>query len=280
MMTRAQRDLHRRVVAVTGGARGIGAATARALASAGARVAIGDLDGELAGRVASEIGRDAIGLHLDVTDLAGFTAFLDQVEVALGPIDVLVNNAGIMPVVEFDRETPASIQRQLDVNLRAVLHGTQQAVRRMRPRGRGHVINVASAAGKMGFAGVATYSATKHAVVGLCEALHYELAGSGIDISCVMPAIVRTELTDGLDDHWLIKSSTPQDVADVIVRTIRRPRLDVMIPPAAGFANRVVRLLPRAVTDRAMVALHADTLMLSAAHSPDRAAYTARITRP
>jgi NAD(P)-dependent dehydrogenase (short-subunit alcohol dehydrogenase family) len=280
MMTRAQRDLHRRVVAVTGGARGIGAATARALASAGARVAIGDLDGELAGRVTSEIGGDAIGLHLDVTDLAGFTAFLDQVEVALGPIDVLVNNAGIMPVVEFDRETPASIQRQLDVNLRAVLHGTQQAVRRMRPRGRGHVINVASAAGKMGFAGVATYSATKHAVVGLCEALHYELAGSGIDISCVMPAIVRTELTDGLDDHWLIKSSTPQDVADVIVRTIRRPRLDVMIPPAAGFANRVVRLLPRAVTDRAMVALHADTLMLSAAHSPDRAAYTARITRP
>jgi NAD(P)-dependent dehydrogenase (short-subunit alcohol dehydrogenase family) len=279
MMARAQRDLHRRVVVVTGGARGIGAATARALASAGARVAIGDLDGELAGRVASEIGADAIGLHLDVTDLAGFTAFLDRVEAELGPIDVLVNNAGIMPVVEFDRETPASIQRQLDVNLRAVLHGTQQAVRRMRPRGRGHIINVASAAGKMGFAGVATYSATKHAVVGLCEALRYELAGSGIDISCIMPAIVRTELTDGLDDHWLIKSSTPEDVADVIVRTIRRPRLDVMIPPAAGFANRVVRLLPRAVTDRAMVALHADTLMLSAAHSPDRAAYTARITR-
>jgi len=275
-MRRQPRDIRGTVVAVTGGARGIGAATARALVAAGARVAIGDLDLEATTPTAGE----PLGLRLDVTDLAGFTAFLDRVETALGPIDVLINNAGIMPVVEFDRETPASIQRQLDVNLRAVIHGTQQAVRRMRPRGRGHVINVASAAGKLGFAGVATYSATKHAVVGLCEALHFELAGSGIDISCVMPAIVRTELANGLDDHWLIKSSTPEDVADVIVRTIRRPRLDITIPPSVGLMSRAIRLLPRAVTDRAMAALHADTLMLTAAHSPDRAAYTERITRP
>ena len=279
-MPRRPRDIHGKVVAVTGGARGIGAATARALAAAGARVAVGDLDLTPSRPSDSRIVGEPLGLRLDVTDLASYTAFLDQVETALGPIDVLINNAGIMAVVEFDQETPASIQRQLEVNLHAVLHGTQQAVRRMKPRGHGHVINVASAAGKMGFAGVATYSATKHAVVGLCEALHYELAGSGIDISCVMPAIVRTELAAGLDDHWLIKSSSPEDVADAIVAAVRKPRLDIMVPPSVGALNRAMHLLPRALTDRAMTALHADKIMLSAAHSPDRAAYIERTTRP
>ena len=279
-MPRHPHGVRGKVVAVTGGARGIGAATARALASAGALVAIGDLDGELAARVATEIGGDTLGLDLDVTDPAGFTAFLDRVEDVLGPLDVLVNNAGLMTVVEFDRESPASIRRQLEVNLHAVLHGTQQAVRRMKPRGRGHVVNVASAAGKMGFAGVATYSATKHAVVGLSEALHYELAGSGVDISCVLPAIVRTELAAGLDDHWLIGSSSPEEVAAAIVAAVRKPRFEVMVPRRMGALNRVTRLLPRAVTDRAMRALHADTIMLAAAHSPDRAGYIARTTGP
>jgi NAD(P)-dependent dehydrogenase (short-subunit alcohol dehydrogenase family) len=151
-LTRPRRDISGRIVAITGGARGIGAATARALTAAGARVAIGDLDVEQNGQHAGE----PVRLHLNVTDHSGFTAFLDQVEHTLGPVDAPINNAGIMPVVEFDQETPASIQRQLDVNLHAVIHGTQQAVRRMKPRRRGHIINIASAAGKMGFAGVAT----------------------------------------------------------------------------------------------------------------------------
>jgi len=276
MSVRSRRDLRGRVVAITGGARGIGAATARALTAAGARVAIGDLDLDPAEQSAGE----PLRLRLDVIDHPGFTTFLDQVENALGPIDVLVNNAGIMTVVEFDQEPPGSIRRQLEVNLHAVIHGTQQAVRRMTPRGHGHIVNVASAAGKMGFAGVATYSATKHAVVGLSEALHYELAGSGIDISCVLPAIVRTELAAGLDDHWLIRSSTPEQVAAAIVAAVRKPRFEIMVPRGMGALNRVTRLLPRAVTDRAMRALHADTIMLAAANSPDRAAYIARTTGP
>src|SRR6059036_3448918 len=95
-MTREPRSLSGKVVAITGGARGIGHATARALAHQGARVAIGDLDGQLAARVAAELGGDAFGVGVDVTDNAAFTAFLDGVEHRLGPIDVLVNNAGIM----------------------------------------------------------------------------------------------------------------------------------------------------------------------------------------
>src|SRR6059036_4144738 len=95
-MTREPRSLSGKVVAITGGARGIGLATARALARQGARVALGDLDGELAAQVAAELGGDAFGVGVDVTDNAAFAAFLDGVEHRLGPLDVLVNNAGIM----------------------------------------------------------------------------------------------------------------------------------------------------------------------------------------
>src|SRR6187549_2018071 len=107
-LTRAQRrPLSNKVVAITGGARGIGHATAQALARQGARVAIGDLDGDLAQHVASELGGDAFGIGVDVTDNAAFTAFLDGVEHRLGPLDVLVNNAGIMNAGPIDSEDEA-----------------------------------------------------------------------------------------------------------------------------------------------------------------------------
>ena len=98
----------------------------------GVRVAIGDVDREAAEAAAAELGDAVVGLHLDVTDLPGFTAFLDEVERRLGPVDVIVNNAGIMPITALEDESDASISRQLEINLRAVIHGTQEAVRRMR----------------------------------------------------------------------------------------------------------------------------------------------------
>jgi NAD(P)-dependent dehydrogenase (short-subunit alcohol dehydrogenase family) len=269
------RDLTGKVAVVTGGARGIGAATARALHEADARVAIGDLDLDVAQRSAKEIG-DVLALRLDVTDHAGFSAFLDEVEGALGPIDVLVNNAGIMPVVEFEHESAASIDRQVAINLRAVMHGCQEAVRRMKPRGGGHIVNVASAAGKFGFPGVATYCATKHAVVGLSEALHLELRGTGIEVSCVMPAIVRTELTDGVRDNPLMKSSTPEDVANAIVDALRHPHFDVFVPKAMAGMNRFFRVLPRGAVESFARLIKADSVMLEAAHAPERAAYEKR----
>src|ERR1700709_1528348 len=100
------------VVAVTGGARGIGLATARALSAEGARVAIGDLDPDLARDAAASIGGDTVGLRLDVTDHAGFTAFLDEVERRLGSLDVLVNNAGIMPLSRIEDEHDAAPRTQ------------------------------------------------------------------------------------------------------------------------------------------------------------------------
>ena len=196
-MARQPRSLAGKVVVITGGARGIGAATATALVAKGARVAIGDLDEELTKRAAKELGGDTLGLRLDVTDHPGYTAFLDQVERELGPIDVLVNNAGIMPLALLDEESDQTTSRQIAINLTAVIHGTREGLVRMKPRRSGHIVNIASVAGKIGAAGGATYCATKHGVVGLCEAVYYELRGTGVDISCVMPTIVSTELAAG-----------------------------------------------------------------------------------
>ena len=272
-MARRQ-DLSGKVAFVTGGARGIGAATARAIAGRGARVAIGDLDLELAERTAKEMGARAY--QLDVTDHDAFTAVLDAVERDLGPLDILVNNAGIMPVVEFEHESTRSMDRQLAINVRAVMHGSQEAVRRMRPRGSGHIVNVASAAGKFGFPGVTTYCATKFAVVGLSEALHLELHGTGLNVSCVMPAIVRTELTDGVKDHPLMKSSSPEDVAAQIVSALEKPRFDVFVPRSINGMSRVMRLVPRKPMEAFARLTKSDSVMIAAAHSPERDAYEKR----
>ena len=267
-------ELAGKVVVITGGGQGIGAATASALSRLGAKVVIGDLDQVRAEKTAGEL--DAEALPLDVTDIRGFTEFLDEVERRHGRIDVLVNNAGIMPLARLEEESDATTRRQLEINLHAVIHGTREAVKRMRPRRSGHIVNVASFAGKAGFPGAATYCATKHAVVGLSEAVHLELHGSGVHVSCVMPAIVRTELASGLGEAKLFKSSRPEDVADAIVSTLRKPRFEVFVPRSVGTMGKLTRLLPRRAGEALARVLKADQLLASAAHSPARAEYEAR----
>jgi NAD(P)-dependent dehydrogenase (short-subunit alcohol dehydrogenase family) len=267
-------NLAGKVVVITGGGQGIGAATASALSRLGARVVIGDLDQVRAEKTAGELGADA--LPLDVTDTRGFTAFLDEVERRHGRIDVLINNAGIMPLAALEEESDATTRRQLEINLHAVIHGTREAVKRMRPRRSGHIVNIASFAGKAGFPGAATYCATKHAVVGLSEAVHLELHGSGVHVSCVMPGIVRTELASGLGEAKMFKSVRPEDVADAIVSTLRKPRFDVFVPRSLGTMGKLTRLLPRRAGEALARALKADRLLASAAHSPARAQYEAR----
>jgi NAD(P)-dependent dehydrogenase (short-subunit alcohol dehydrogenase family) len=276
MAKQPARSVSGKVVVITGGGRGIGAATARALVAKGAKVAIGDVDVDTAQQTADELGAGTLAFALDVTDKGSFEAFLDQVEERVGTLDVLINNAGIMPVANFEEETGASIARQIDLNLHAVIIGTQLAVQRMRPRGAGHIVNVASAAGKGGFPGVVTYCSTKFGVVGLSDALHQELYGSGVDVSCVMPAIVRTELTDGVKDHWMIKTSTPEQVADAIVAALKKPRLEVFVPRSLGPMNRTMALVPRKGQDWFLRVTKADRLIADAVHSPERVAYERR----
>jgi NAD(P)-dependent dehydrogenase (short-subunit alcohol dehydrogenase family) len=278
MSTRqAQFDLRGKVVAITGGARGIGLATANAFAQRGALVAIGDLDAAGARAAAERIGRGATGVALDVTDRASFESFLSEVQHRLGPLDVMVNNAGIQHVGLFADETDASTDIQIAVNLGGVLTGTKLALARMRPRGRGHVVNVASIGGKMASPGGATYSATKHAVVGLGESLRGELRGSGIAVSIVMPAIIATEMADGLGSARGVRPVEPTVVGEAIVRAVRRGRgADVYVPGYTGAINTAMSVMPRSWRDAIHHLLRADTVLTDIDQSA-RAGYNMRI---
>ena len=274
-MAKLPRSLHGRVVVVTGGGRGIGKAIAGALAAKGCRVAIGDLDAGSAREVAEALGDEHVGLALDVTDLPGYTTFLDEVERRLGPVDVLVNNAGIMAVGPFDEEDEATVVRQLEINLHAVIHGTKEAVRRMKPRGTGHIVNVASSAGKTGFPHLATYCATTHGVVGMSEAVRGELRGTGVEISVVMPGLVNTELAAGLVETRGFRISTPEDVAELVVEALEFPRFDVFVPKSIGPTWAALQIVPRRAREAFARALKLDRALLDADRDA-RAAYEAR----
>ncbi len=245
-MAKQPRSLAGKVAVVTGGGRGIGKALSRSLAREGVRVAIADLDGATAEQAAAEVGAGAIGLALDVTDRPAFTAALDDIEQRLGPIDVIVNNAGIMPIGPFEEETDATATRQLELNLHAVLHGSKEGIRRMKPRGTGHIVNVASIAGKFGAPGGATYSACKFGVVGLSEALRGELHGTGLEVHVVMPAFVNTELAAGTTELKGVKRSSPEDVAEAIVDALKLGRFEVYVPKSLSGLVRSSALTPRA----------------------------------
>jgi NAD(P)-dependent dehydrogenase (short-subunit alcohol dehydrogenase family) len=244
-MAKERRQLSGKVVAITGGARGIGKATAKALVNKGCRVAIGDLDLELAEQTAAELGGGTVALQLDVTDRSSFEHFLDEAERQLGPLDVVINNAGLMPVTPFAEERNESIRRQLDINLYGVIVGTQLAIERMRPRRSGHVVNIASSAGKAGVPGIATYSATKHAVVGLTEAVRAEHREDGIEFSYVMPITVNTQLIEGLKDKRGVKRVEPEDVAAQIVDALELAKVDVYVPRELRASVILGTLLPR-----------------------------------
>ena len=274
-MAKQPRSLTGKVVAVTGGGRGIGRAIAEALTREGARVAVGDLDGELAEQTAAALGTGGLGLRVDVTDHAALIAFLDEVEERLGPLDVLVNNAGIMAVTPLAEESAESIARQLDLNLGAVIHGTQEAMRRMVPRGAGHIVNVASLAGRGATPSLATYCATKHGVVGLSEAVRLELRGSGVDVSVVMPYFVRTELATGVADSRGVRQVSPEEVAAEVVSALRHPRFDVVVPRSAARLVWLGAVLPRRAREAFAHALKLDQVALHADRSA-RAGYEAR----
>jgi short-subunit dehydrogenase len=168
----------------------------------------------------------------------------------------------------------------VDINLHGVIHGMKIALPRMMARNRGHVVNIASQAGKYGAPGGATYSATKHAVIGLTEAVRGELhiEGSPVELSYVMPFVVKTELGDGLEDARGMRKLEPADVADAIVDAIKRGVVDVWVPRSARHTHRLNALLPRRASETVARALKADRVLMGADQQA-RAAYELRAAR-
>jgi NADP-dependent 3-hydroxy acid dehydrogenase YdfG len=241
-------------------------------------VAIGDIDVALAQSTADELGRSVSAYHVDVTRRASFAEFLDSVERDLGPLDVLVNNAGIMPIGPLLQEDDATAHRLVDINVHGVINGVKEALPRMLAHGSGHVVNLASVAGKAGFPHLATYCATKHAVVGLSEAVRAELRGTAIEVTCVMPSLVNTELTSGIRAGRGVDKVEPEDVAAAILGALREPRFEVYVPRSVGRIKRFFDFLPRPLAEALGRVLDADKLMVQA-DMATRAAYERRIAQ-
>jgi NAD(P)-dependent dehydrogenase (short-subunit alcohol dehydrogenase family) len=244
-MARGERFLEGVPAAVTGGARGIGRAIAEHLARAGARVTVGDIDADEAQAAAGAIGEGAIARALDVSDAESFEAFLGASEEAHGPLGILVNNAGVDWIGPFHEQPLEAAMREIHVNLVGAVIGSRLAVQRMLPRGQGHLVNIASGAGRVPLPGSAVYSATKHGVVGLTESLRLEYHGSGLRFTVVQPAQVDTAMIEGQGGSKLLPVIETEDVAVAVLAALRRNRFEVWVPPSQGVTAKVGNVLPR-----------------------------------
>ena len=229
---------------VTGGARGIGKATSELFAARGATVCAGDLDGA--------------DYTVDVTSRDSFAAFVAAVIDRFGRIDVLVNNAGVMPLGDFLSEDDAISRTTVEVNLWGLIHGMRLVLPHMIERGRGHVVNVASMAGKLVVPGMAVYNASKFAAVGLSAAVREEYRDTGVSVTAVLPSAVRTRLASGVPLGRGLPTVEPEAVAKAIAGSLASRRAEIAVPRylaawdllSAAVPDSVMSLARKAIADR------------------------------
>ena len=258
-------NIRGKTIAITGAARGIGYATAEALLRRGARVVIGDRDVALQESSVAKLTNlgSASGYPLDVTDRESFATFLDKARTdGGGHIDVLINNAGVMPVGPFLAETEQSVRSSLEVNVYGVLTGCQLALPQMVERRSGHIINIASLSGLIPLPGQVVYVGAKYAVVGLSTALADEMAPHGVNVSVIMPPFTNTELISGTKSGGAMKPVEPEDIAAAIVKTLDKPKTHVSVPPALRFTAQAAQMLPPKGRRAMNKALGLDTVFL------------------
>lgn len=248
-----------RVVVVTGAASGIGRATARALAAAGARVAACDVDEVGLASLDAEVGL-ALWRRVDVSDAAAVSGFAAEVE-SVGPCAVVVNNAGIGVAGAVCDTAPEDLERVVRVNVLGVMYGCRAFGPAMRARGEGQIVNVASALGFVPGRGVAAYSASKAAVLSFSQALRVELAPHGVGVSVVCPGLIDTAIaarTSFSGDRAEAKRESaiaafrrghpPEGVAAAILSAIRWNRAIVPVRPESWGAWVAGRISPMGAT--------------------------------
>jgi 3-oxoacyl-[acyl-carrier protein] reductase len=204
-------DLAGKVAFITGSTRGIGLAIARTMHGAGAKVAVVGRDVERARAVAAELGERTAGVGCDVAVAEQVEAALAAAESALGPIDVLVNNAGLTRDNILVRLTDADWDAVLDANLKGAFHTTRAVIKGMMKRRSGRIINVTSIIGLVGNKGQANYAASKAGLIGFTKSVAKEYAGRGILANCIAPGYIETDMTSGLPDA--AKATLLQDIA-------------------------------------------------------------------
>ena len=245
-----------KVALVTGASSGIGRETALGFARAGAKVVlVARRSAELAkvARVAREQhGATTLSVVTDVTDAASVQACFRRAVTRFKRIDVVVNSAGVLIPAPVTRMDPADLQRMLDVNLFGALHVMQAAVRQMRVQADGgHIVNVASLAGRRGYSPLGGYSATKFALVGLTEALRTELGGGRIGVSLVLPGVIDTPMATtaaadpATSGFWPKKLNMPPAwVVWAIFAAVRLKLAEIAVPPGGALLEKVASLAP------------------------------------
>lgn len=219
-----------KTAAITGGGGALGRAYALAIAQAGAAVAVSDVNLDTARATANAIasaGGKALAMKVDATDAAGFEALFDRAEAELGPLDILVNVAGMYPRTLVAEMSEQEWDQVLTLNLKSVFLGTRAAIRRMRPRRRGVILSVASGVGVRGAARGAHYAASKAGIIAFTRSVSLELRDSGIRINCVGPGATDSAL-------WRIGRSDDEIRDTLASGNILQP---------AEFANIVVWLV-------------------------------------
>ena len=239
---------------VTGASRGIGVYIARALAKEGVNLALAARSTTVRAEMEA-LGVRAIAIQCDVAKAADRAELVRRTEAELGSIDILINNAGIERVARFDEALESDILDTLTINLEAPMLLTRAIVPGMLARNRGHVVNIASGAGKVGVAYGTSYCASKHGLVGFTNALRSEYRGRPVGFSVVCPGFVTDA---GMYDRWdkngiraprIAGTSKPEKVAKVVLSCIRRNRAEVMvntppIRPLVVLANIAPAIVP------------------------------------